>query len=167
MRRHHLYPLLFVILSLSASCSAPKNIAYLQDSSGFKEQKIEKDDNIRICTDDLLSIVVTSRDSALSAPFNIQQANEAHGYLVNPSGEIDFPIYGRLKVTGLTPDGLAVDLKQRLIRDGYIRDAGASVRLLNFKVSVMGEVTKPGVFPVATSRITLSSAGIATSGRPP
>jgi polysaccharide export outer membrane protein len=148
--------MLIAILSTAASCTAYKKVPYMQDASSFTAQKIADAYQISIQNDDLLSIAVSSKDTILAMPFN--RAPGGQGYLVNTRGHIDFPVFGEIKVAGMTPVALADFIRLRIIRDGYIKDPAVSVKLLNFKISVMGEVNKPGVFPIPTQRITILEA---------
>ncbi|NML37257.1 polysaccharide export protein [Chitinophaga sp. G-6-1-13] len=150
--------LLFLGVALF-SCSAPRHVSYFQNAASFGKQPVEKSYKVNIQNDDLISIMVASKDTDLAVPFNkLNPDGTAYGYLVDAKGEIDFPLLGTLQVTRQTTDGLALLLKKRLISEGYIKDPTVIVRLLNFKVSVIGEVTKPGVFPVSTERITILEA---------
>jgi protein involved in polysaccharide export with SLBB domain len=144
------------ILISTQSCITAKKVPYMQDAGRFVRQKIPDSYQIRIDNDDLLSIVVTSRDTVLAQPFN--RTPERQGYLVDAEGTITFPVFGEMKVAGLTPSQLADSLKAGIIRKGYIKDAVVSVKLLNFKISVMGEVNKPGVYPIPTERVTVLEA---------
>ena len=80
------------------------------------------------------------------------------GYLVDKNGEIDFPILGKLQVAGLTRLELTELIKQKLIEEDLIKDPIVTVQFLNFKVSVMGEVSRPGSFTINSDRITLLEA---------
>jgi polysaccharide export outer membrane protein len=151
-----LFILLIATLCTTASCTVSKKIPYLQDAASFDRQKIDGGYAIKIENDDLLSIAVSSKDTLLAIPFN--RTPGGRGYLVNTSGSIDFPVFGEMKIAGWTPAALADTLRRKIVHGGYIRDPAVSVRLLNFKVSVMGEVNKPGVFPVTTERVTLLEA---------
>lgn len=138
-----------------SACSSSKKVPYLQDAASFTKQKIPSAYQVTIGNDDLLSIHVSSKDTILAIPFN--RAAGA-GYLVNSKGAITFPVFGEITAAGLTPTSLADFLKNRIIRDGYIRDPAVSVKLMNFKVSVMGEVNRPGVYPIPTERVTVLEA---------
>jgi polysaccharide export outer membrane protein len=80
------------------------------------------------------------------------------GYLVDKEGNIDFPILGNLKVAGLTRMQLTSLIKNRLINEDLIKDPIITVQFLNFKVSVMGEVARPGSFTINSDRVTLLEA---------
>ena len=154
---------------LLAACSAPKEVLYLQDISLIKEEAIDKSYEVIIHKDDLLAIIVNSKDPELALPFNMplvsyqiggQNASQQRlvGYLVNQDGNIDFPILGEIHVEGLTRMQVTELIKKRLIEEELIKDPIVTVQFLNFKVSVIGEVGRPGTFDISGDRITLLEA---------
>ena len=80
------------------------------------------------------------------------------GYPVDSEGYIDFPIFGKIHVAGFTRKQLAEDLKQKLIQEDLIADPIITVEILNFQISVLGEIAVPGTYIVAGDRITLFQA---------
>jgi protein involved in polysaccharide export with SLBB domain len=147
---------LIVTLFTVSSCTTSKKVAYMQDAAWYNKQKIPGAYQIKIANDDLLSVVVSSKDTVLARPFN--RAPGGQGYLVSTNGYIEFPVFGEMRVAGLTPAALADTIKAKLIREGHIKDPIVAAKLLNFKVSVMGEVNRPGVFPVPSERVTVLEA---------
>ena len=161
--------LLLCLIVLLASCSAPKEVLYLQDIATVKEENIDKNYEVIIHKDDLLAILVNSKDPELALPFNMpvvtfqigaQTTTQQRllGYLVDQNGDIDFPILGQLHVEGLTRMQVTELIKQKLISEDLIKDPIVTVQFLNFKVSVMGEVARPGTFDISGDRITLLEA---------
>ncbi|UKM63965.1 polysaccharide export protein [Flavobacteriaceae bacterium GSB9] len=148
------------------SCSPKKEVAYFQNAKNFEtivdtdtfEPKIKVDDN--------LSISVTTFDMEAAKPFNLFREAGSSGqiinYLVDVEGNIDFPVLGKIKVIGLTVSQ-AKNLIQKKLEDGYLKDPVVIVRILNFKVSVLGEVNNPGTFTISGERISLMQA-IANAG---
>ena len=127
----------------------------MQDAATFARQKIGAY-RIKIENDDLLSIMVSSKDTVLARPFN--RVPGGQGYLVSANGSIDYPVFGEISAAGLTASDLADSIKSMIIRGGHIKDPVVAVKLMNFKVSVMGEVNRPGVFPVPSERVTVLEA---------
>jgi len=165
----------FVILGLLtvASCGPVKDITYFQNKVAGQPEKIDKHAGIVIQPKDVISIVVSSRNPELAAMFNMpvityQAGSEITqtsgynqrlaGYIVDNDGYIDFPVLGRIKVSGMTRWELAELIKKRLISDGYLSDAVVTVEFLNFKVSVLGEVESPGTFVVEGDKVTVLQA---------
>lgn len=157
------------VVVLCTSCASSKKVVYLQDVVPLKQQTIEQKYEVYIHNDDLLAIMVNSKNPELALPFNMpmvsyQLGNESGGqqrvlgYLVDTNGDIDFPILGKLHVAGLTRLQLTDLIKQRLIDEDLIKDPIVTVQFLNYKVSVMGEVNRPGSFNISGDRITLLEA---------
>ena len=157
------------LIAFLASCSAPKEVLYLQDIASIKEENIDKNYEVIIHKDDLLAILVNSKDPELALPFNMPVVTyqigaqttaqqRLLGYLVDQNGDIDFPILGKIHVEGLTRMQVTELIKQKLMSEDLIKDPIVTVQLLNFKVSVMGEVTRPGTFDISGDRITLLEA---------
>ena len=154
---------LALMLLMIVSCKSRKDVVYLQDVVPLKQIPIEQKFEVFIHEDDLLGITVSSKEPELTIPFNKTSASSggegrALGYLVDVNGDIDFPILGKLHVAGLSRLQLQEMLKTRLIEGDYIKDPVVTVEFMNFKVSVMGEVARPGSFPIQGDRITLLEA---------
>ena len=158
---------LLCLITLLVSCSAPKEVLYLQDIATIKEENIDKNYEVIIHKDDLLAILVNSKDPelALNMPvvtFQIGAQTTTQqrllGYLVDQNGDIDFPILGKIHVEGLTRMQVTELIKQKLMNEDLIKDPIVTVQFLNFKVSVMGEVARPGTFDISGDRITLLEA---------
>ena len=161
--------LLLCLIAFLASCSAPKEVLYLQDIASIKEENIDKNYEVIIHKDDLLAILVNSKDPELALPFNMPVVTyqigaqttaqqRLLGYLVDQNGDIDFPILGKIHVEGLTRMQVTELIKQKLMSEDLIKDPIVTVQFLNFKVFVMGEVTRPGTFDISGDRITLLEA---------
>ena len=132
------YYLLLGLTALLASCSAPKEVLYLQDITSLKEETIDKNYEVIIHKDDLLAILVNSKDPELALPFNMplisfQIGNQnlgqqrVLGYLVDQNGDIDFPILGRLHVEGLTRMQVTELIKQKLMNEDLIKNTTFTV----------------------------------------
>lgn len=149
------------------SCKAPGGIGsqYLQklDTSGnlslnLAEPKIQKND--------LLSIKVYSQSAnpLTDIPYNLPEQTVAGsttttattGFLVDASGNIEYPRIGLLKVEGLTKSELAQQIKTRLQNE--LNNPSVVVRFLNYKITVLGEVRSPGTFSIQTERVTILEA---------
>ncbi len=78
------------------------------------------------------------------------------GYLVKADGTISFPVIGDIKVDGLTRDEVEEILKTKI--SVYVNDVVVDVRIMNFEVTVIGEVKNPGVFSINDERVTLPEA---------
>ena len=172
-------------LLLLSSCSSTKNVTYFQDltdTSKIYTQVINGTYEVQIQPDDILQLIVNDINSEAAAPFNLGNANPSmvasqqvvetqsgvkfnslasngqtsEGYLVDKSGTIDFPIIGNLKVQGLTIPQVKELLKSKL--DKYLQNPIINARLLNYKVTVLGEVAHPSTYNIPSERITIVDA---------
>ncbi len=157
------------MLLLFASCSSQKMISYLQGTDEALVQEIADSYEIKIQPDDLIAILVNSRDTELAQMFNLPLIayqtetglvgqNRALGYLVDAEGNIDFPQLGSLHIEGMTRTELSSYLKELLISRGLLNDPIVTIQMLNFQVSVIGEVARPGSFSVSSDKITIFDA---------
>ena len=169
MMKKYVTCLLVCVAVFFTACTSTKKILYLQDVVPLKQQEIEQKYEVIIHSDDLLAIMVNSRDPELALPFNMPMVTyqlgsnstgqqRVLGYLVDTNGDIDFPILGKIHVEGLTRMQLTELVKNKLIEGDLIKDPIVTVQFLNFKVSVMGEVGRPGSFTISGDRITLLEA---------
>lgn len=159
------------VIGLLSSCGSSKNTIYFQDMDKDTPvvEPVLEGYNVKIHKDDLLAIMVNSVNPELALPFNMPMVSyqvgsqnppqqRVLGYLVDKEGTIDFPILGVIHVEGLTREELVNTIKDRLIKEDYIRDPIVTVQFLNFKVSVVGEVARPGTFTISGDRVTLLEA---------
>jgi polysaccharide biosynthesis/export protein len=158
----------FVLLVMLAGCVSHKQLLnYQENFPGTPEMTINKLPNIRIQPNDVLSIKVFGSEMELVAPFNITSSEQSGsfvnleaiqltGFLVNQQGTIDFPVLGKLKLEGLSVTEVKDSLVERL--KTYLKDPVVNVRLLNFRVTVSGEVRNPGAFNVVNERISVLDA---------
>ncbi|MDR0976411.1 MAG: polysaccharide biosynthesis/export family protein [Prevotellaceae bacterium] len=157
---------------LLASCASQKQITYLQGASTHESEPINQVYEIRIQPDDLLSIAVNSKDMDAVQMFNLPQVNyylgsqtgiqqsngRGLGYQVDQNGNIEFPRLGTLHVAGMTRSELSRYIQSQLVDGQLLGDAIVTVQFLNLKISVLGEVTRPGSFELNSDRISLFDA---------
>lgn len=162
--------LLIVVLSL-CSCASRKKIAYFQNISAMSSSDSVSHE-LELKPDDLLMIIVSAPEAEAVKNFNLptialmgssaNNMNAANGqiqyqtYLIDNKGEIQFPIIGAIKLGGLTRAEAVAKLTEEIKR--YVKNPIVNMRLMNYKISVLGEVTRPGTFNVVTERITLPEA---------
>lgn len=155
--------LLFVI-SCFSSCIPKKNLKYfsnLGDSQIIQLPQLTKPQTV-IMPDDMLEIKIAGANEATAALLNTYSATATVastvpiGYLVDMNGEIEFPILGKIKAAGLTKDQFKESLKEKVSK--YLVDPLVSVRYLNFRFTVIGEVKSPGSFVVQNERVTILDA---------
>ena len=163
-----LYLLLLPVV-LASSCVTHDELLNFNEGPAFSGTPVDIANlpQLQIQPDDLLSIRVRSLDLVAVEPFNVDPPNAANisgggatrpliGYLVSRQGTIDFPQLGTINVIGLTTEDLRDTLKQKLVP--YLNDPVVMVRFLNFRITVLGEVTSPNTFFVANERVTILDA---------
>lgn len=176
MRSRSVLTLVVGLAVLLGSCVSRRNINYLNDpsltpgaSKLFENQKFE----YRIQVNDVLSIRVLGLDDATHRYFNVEAQNGTgmvsdaglyvNGFSVDKNGQIHLPQVGKLKVQGLTV-GEAQDLVQRKINE-YFTTATVILKMVNWRVSVLGSVSRPGAYLVYNNQITILDA-LAMAGGP-
>ena len=162
-----------VAIFLFTSCQSYKKVPYLQDAEVVREtvqQEILYD--ARIMPKDLLTIVLACTSPELAVPFNLIVASPAsvatgntqvttqsvlQPYLVDNNGNINFPVLGELKVGGLTKKEAEQLIVEKL--KPYIKETPiVTVRMVNYKISVIGEVARPGTFTISNEKVNLLEA---------
>ncbi len=131
----------------------------------MSKQDILNQADIKLQTNDVLAIIIASPDGVLATPYNIVPAQMSTQvvtpispatYLINSAGIIDLPTIGTIKAAGLTVKEVREEILALVSKE--IINPSVNVRLINFKVSVTGEVTKPGTFQVQSERMTVIEA---------
>ena len=168
----NLFPCLIAVFLL-ASCQSYKKVPYLQDAEVIKNVNQEESlYDAKIMPKDLITIMVSCTSPELAAPFNLTMANSTNvsagnmlltsqpvlqPYLVDNEGKINFPVLGELKVSGLTKreaEQLVVEKLKSYIKETPI----VTVRMVNYKISVLGEVARPGTFTISNEKVNLLEA---------
>lgn len=162
---------IFSLLLLMSCKTTTNNITYFQyldnQVTTIGEQTVNY--TPRIAPDDQLSITVSGTDPNAVAAFNMPLASylapgEAyvtstpvlHTYLVNSHGEIDFPVLGKLQVANMTRSELTDIMTEKI--SAYVKSPIVTIQIRNFKVSVLGEVNKPGMVNIPNERLSILDA---------
>ena len=162
----------FLLICLLFSCSVPKDVAYLQGLESLTSEQLAQMNQTytsKICSDDLLTITVTAWDPSVVTPFNppafasgpqgettLQTAQQLQTYLVDKEGYIYFPVLGKVKAEGLSKQELSENMQQQISK--YVKDPMVNIQIVNFKVSVIGEVVLPCTIEVKNDRISIWEA---------
>ncbi|OJV37839.1 MAG: BexD/CtrA/VexA family polysaccharide export protein [Bacteroidia bacterium 43-41] len=165
---------MIVTVALLCSCVSVKNINYFQDLEPGVAEQTGAPLEIKIRSNDKISIVVNSKDAELSNLFNLPivshrigastgqslsgNAQQVSGYTVDMYGDIDFPVVGKVHVAGLTRAEIATHIKHTLITEDLIKDPVVTVEFMNLGFSVLGEVNNPGKFYIDRDGMTLLDA---------
>lgn len=170
--------LLLLVICFSTACTSYKKVPYLQ-TEGNSKAPIElirnSVDEVRFQAEDVLNIFVNmSKEPVVVSSFNLPlhptgtpEGIGSNGvldvgvgiqnFLVNSEGYIDFPILGAINVKGMTYKELENFLKESL--RPYVKEEPiVTVRLMNFQISVLGEVNVPGQYRVTRDRVNIFEA---------
>lgn len=155
-----------IVLFMLVSCANKKDVLYYQDIKSNTQSNILYASN-EIQINDILNIKIDALVPESATPFNLQITTNTNnssedlrirGYLVSQEGTIVFPILGTLKVAGKSTIELQEMLVKMLSDNGYIKDANVNVRVINGKVTVLGEVKNPGTYNFNEQNISLNQA---------
>lgn len=168
----------FCVVMLLSGCGARKKIVYVQGASEIGTFENQHAYSQKIKPDDRLSIIVNCKEPELAAPFNMQLTQRAFtggatiqsynggspmSFWVNAEGEINYPTIGMFKVAGMTRKELQDYLQNYLQDNGYIQDPVVVVEFSGAKISILGEVNRPGQYTLSSDRISIFDA-IAMAG---
>jgi polysaccharide biosynthesis/export protein len=162
--------LVCMIAMVCISCGDTRKAVYFANQGDSAQYPNLQPPLSVIQNNDLLSINVSGRNNESTDVFNypnrvtttVSSASggqlQVSGYLVNTEGNIQFPVLGNMKVAGLTTLQLRDQLTNTLAEKKLVVDPVVTVRQLNFRVSVIGEVGKPTLINVPNEQITLLEA---------
>lgn len=169
MKTNIIYIVLISIFTMIiSSCNTHKKLVYFQEGVLSSEQNANYTPVFK--TDDLLSIIVSGDDLETTIPFNLAPSGspqalnsgystgniERTGYLIDNIGNIQMPIIGEIKLSGLTRSEANILITEKLKQ--YLTNPIVNIQVLNFKISVLGDVKRPGTYKIPNERITLLEA---------
>ena len=159
------FTLLFLIFL--SSCASRKDLVYFQDEP-INGQINSAPKQLVYKPDDILSINVSAADPIAAKPFNLAVVSEDNDitsvtgstrmqtYLIDYNGNIEFPVLGTLHLAGMTRIEATQMLKEKISE--YAKDPIINIRLVNFTVTVIGEVSNPGTFTIQDESLTIPEA---------
>ena len=166
--------LLTTLIIGAVSCKPKENMVYMEKQTTELDQEVKQAvfQGTHLQSGDLLDIKVTAFDDNAVRPFNLNTMTQAGnstefipnqtvqtgpvGYLVSNEGYILFPVLGKIFVQNLTMSQLREDIEKRLLE--YLTDPMVAIRQLNFNITVLGEVKKPGQYTSPTDKVTIFQA---------
>lgn len=170
MKKQYIFLLLILFLATTA-CQSYKTVPYLQDTELVNHARQQRPlyDAV-IAPKDLLTIIVSCTNPELAVPFNLTVASQAslmqnstiaqptlQQYLVDNRGTVNFPVLGRLHIGGLTKGQAEEMITEKLMP--YLKETPiVTVRMINYKISVIGEVARPGTFTISNEKVNLFEA---------
>ena len=175
MRKNLLY---FFIAIVLISCKPQQNFDYMKNIEDVAIQTSMQKSQNTLQIGDQIIIMVTAKDMDVVKPFNqnysssemVAQNNTAGGntpsagsqlisgptYIIDNKGDIDFPVIGEINTTGKTDAELKDELTSKLSK--YIINPNVNVRLVNFKVTIIGEVNRQGDYIIPNANATILNA---------
>jgi polysaccharide export outer membrane protein len=163
-----------ILLSLCLlGCTSQRKVAYFYDVNKESAEAINEIFNTvheaRVVPGDMLSIVISGLDPTAVAPFNLPVVAYARpgseqlyanpslqAYLVDINGDINFPIVGKIHLAGLKKSEAIEQIKVELSE--HLKDIVVTIQFLNYKITVLGEVNRPGVYSIDNERVTIIDA---------
>jgi len=159
---------LLLFIGLMYSCATKEDVVYFNGMNS-SDNSIGLDSySPTYHVDDELVIIVNALDAEAARPFNKSSVSvsldilDARGreriqtYRVDPDGNVNFPVLGKLKLAGLNRTQATVMLQEKLT--DYIKDPIVDIETVNYRITVLGEVARPGTFTATNERITLVEA---------
>lgn len=160
------------VILLLGSCASGKKVPYFQNIDEISLAGSKGLYDAKIMPKDMLTITVSTTDPAAAAPFNLSVgssvggqgqlssgAGNLQGYLVDNDGNINFPVIGRLHVQGLTKTQCQDLVHKKLLPYmAATENPIVTVRMSSYRVTVTGEVARPGVIPVSTEKMSVIEA---------
>jgi len=156
---------LLLLALIATSCTSKKDIIYFQNTNDFTPTTTDNTKYIlHIVPNDNLLIRVSALNPTAAVPFNVIGSTvgtattggsgmEWSGYLVDEKGEINFPVIGKIALGGLTKDAAERLLEDKISQ--YISNPTVNIRIMNFRISVLGEVNKPGTYVINDEKVSL------------
>ncbi|TDD95076.1 polysaccharide biosynthesis/export family protein [Flavobacterium cellulosilyticum] len=158
----------FVLILFMASCASKKDILYFQDASSYPSVLVSPA-IVLIQSNDILHIQIGALVPETALPYNFQTATSSvstpnletlkiEGYLVSSQGTIILPVLGTLLVAGQTVYELEDSIRILLEKGGHLIHPAVSIRILNAKFTVLGEVKLPGTYSFMESSLSVPQA---------
>jgi len=159
-----------------SSCLTYKDIVNFQDGKNLGNgvvDSIAKLNQVRLKTDDIVQVVVSSYNREEADRFNqftIQGStgsttqqngvsiNDPFGYRIDSHGNIEMPVIGQINVVGLTMEEMRDKVYQKIEATGYLKTFSVQTRFLSFRISILGEVNNPGTYNISSQKVTLLEA---------
>ncbi|MBO6878936.1 polysaccharide biosynthesis/export family protein [Winogradskyella sp.] len=156
-----------LVLLLVSSCASKKEVLYMQDAMTEASGEV-KYNSATIQPNDILKITVETLVPEAALPYNktssqgMQPQNvqllQLEGYLVSLDNTIKFPVLGEISTDNQTTKQLETTIKEKLVSGGHLLSPTVNVRLVNAKVTILGEVNQPGTYSFTEQNITLLQA---------
>jgi polysaccharide export outer membrane protein len=169
MKKKNILILVLIAIVIS-SCASKKDIVYYQGIDDIELESItEIQPEVEIQVNDVVQVDIKTLNPESAIPFNKQNPGQGMmmggnnpgmmqlmGYIVDRNGEIELPFVGKVKISGLSFVEAEEVIKSKLL--SYLKDPFVSVRILNYKYTVQGEVLQPGTYETFDANLTMVQA---------
>lgn len=152
-----------LVLFAITSCVSKKEIVYFQNDDKNQSLAINTYKTV-FKPNDLVQITVSALNLEAVKPFNlssttgnISESPQQNSYLIDSDGNIEFPILGKINLAGLTRNKAITLIKNKLSPD-YIKDPTINIKILNFSITILGDVKNPGKFIIPNERVSIIEA---------
>lgn len=152
-----------LVLLVITSCVSKKEIVYFQNDNA-NQSLINNTYKTIFKPNDLVQITISALNIEAVKPFNLSAATsnisespQQNSYLIDRDGYIEFPILGKIKLAGLTKNKAIALIKNKLSPD-YIKDPTINIKILNFSITILGDVKTPGKFIIPNERVSVIDA---------
>jgi len=160
----HFHYFIVLLVALLTSCGSQKDMVYFDDIEKRAPEFIDQTINeVRIYPNDVLLITVVTSNPIAAQQFNLIDLSRAYsntidllGYIVDSEGYINFPQIGKVKIGGLRKEEAAQLLQSKVLEQ--LEDATINIRFLNYKITVLGEVNRPGTYTVNDEKVSIPEA---------
>ncbi|MFW5757167.1 MAG: polysaccharide biosynthesis/export family protein [Bacteroidota bacterium] len=165
-----LFTIIIFLIILGSSCVSHKNLLYLQKQAEDPDTLLFEKQDYKIATDDILHVRVHTFDEETDRIFNKEAGNQQmrsggdnmttlfylQGYSVTREGDINLPVLGRVNVAGKTIEQATRKIEELL--EEYITGATVVLKLVNFSITILGDVNVPGQYYIYDNRISIMDA---------
>ena len=172
MKKFFLPIVVLTMVVLLGSCSSGKDVPYFQNIDEISLAGSKGLYDAKIMPKDMLTITVSTTDPAAAAPFNLSVGNTVgasgqlsngggnlQGYLVDNDGNINFPVIGHMHVQSMSKSQCQDMIREKLLPYmAATENPIVTVRMSSYRVTVTGEVNRPGVIPVSTEKMSIVEA---------
>jgi polysaccharide export outer membrane protein len=153
------------ILVLLSSCVSKKDIVYLNDLKANENTNFQWSDVV-VQPNDIISVKITSEDLELANSYNLASGQQAvqgtqlllQGYLVSNEGKINIPVLGEIEVKNLSYSQIETKIQDELKTKQLLKNPIVVCRILNAKVTILGEVKSPGTYTFYENNLTILQA---------
>jgi polysaccharide export outer membrane protein len=152
--------LFLMSITLFTSCRSNKDLTYLRDTNSSEkhsgprasqEYRIQPNDNLYVSVispnsdmNELYNPATVGNQRTINNVWQNEPGQLVQGYLVENDGNVTLPSIGKIKISGLTMKEAEAKIESKAKE--YLKEVTAKVRLLNYKITIMGEVNNPGVY---------------------